>query len=60
MGSMVGTNLDSVDTTAREDMVSVMIYTRFHDTMATKLALFTEALSLMLSGIIFEVNDRII
>ena len=50
MGSMVGTSLDNVDTATRGDRVSLMVYHKYHGILATNLALFTEALALMLSG----------
>ena len=50
MGSMVASSLDSVDTSPRPDLVSRGVYTRFHGPLADMLAIFTETLSLMLSG----------
>ena len=59
MGSMVASSLDSVDTSPRPDLVSRGVYTRFHAPLADMLAIFTETLSLMLSGnfyLLSEVN----
>ena len=59
MGSMVASSLDSVDTSPRPDLVSRGVYTRFHGPLADMLAIFTETLSLMLSGnfyLLSEVN----
>ena len=50
MESMVASSLDNVDTSPRGDMVSRGVYTRYHGQLADMLAIFTETLSLMLSG----------
>lgn len=50
MGSMVASSLDNVDTSPRGDLVSRGVYTRYHSQLADMLAIFTETLSLMLSG----------
>ena len=57
ISSMVATSLDQVSTSIREDMVSSMIYSRFHSTLATKLAVFTQTLATMLSGQSFRANS---
>ena len=53
MGSMVAASLDNVDTSPRGDRVSQGVYSKFHGSLSDMLAIFTDTLSLMLSGFFY-------